>query len=78
MTNHDARLISQAPDMLKTICHTYLNLLITMPPSYRNTTPGQQMLSTLRGQICAATGQEDQTVQEYYEDLAFECKNENK
>lgn len=65
----NGRLISEAPAMLRTICRTYLWMLVNV--KYRGTLTVDQTLADLRNQISEATGIECQEVQDSFEQYAL-------
>lgn len=66
----NSKLIARAPDMLRSICWTYLYLLFRFrEPSMIRLTMNST-LEDLRNQISHATGLDDMTVQETFEQFA--------
>lgn len=65
ITIPNARLIIQSPAMLRTLCRTYLWMLVNV--KYRGTLTVDQTLADLRNEISEATGITCQEVQDTFE-----------
>lgn len=73
----NSKLISRAPDMLRSICRTYLFLLVKFPFNDRQNSTVREIritldgtLSSLRNEISNATGLECQHIQDTFEQYA--------
>lgn len=72
----NSKLISASPDMLRTLCRTYLTLLVKFNYKNSKVIPMRIQLdgtlADLRNQICLATGLEGRLVQDTFEGYAYE------
>jgi hypothetical protein len=78
-TEANSKLITRSPDMLRTLCRTYLMLLIKFAWGQNSTCNEinislQSTLADLRNAICNATGLECQYVQEKFEGYVMELR----
>lgn len=80
----NSKLIARAPDMLRTICRTYLTLLVKFPFNDRQNSTVREIritldgtLSSLRNEISNATGLECQYIQDTFEDYTISINEGN-
>jgi hypothetical protein len=71
--SHNGKLISRAPDMLRSLCRTYLTLLVKFPFNDRQNSTVREIrisldgtLASLRNEISIATGLECQYIQDTF------------
>lgn len=78
----NSKLITQSPSMLRSICRTYLFLLVKFPFNDRQNSTVREIritldgtLSSLRNEISNATGLECQHIQDTFEEYALQIND---